>query len=140
MHHFNDCFAVFLTEPIADIWLGELEFVDLFCGTNRVMPSIFTDTIDTVSNAFNGLLNLKKKRSTGDPAEIRAEDLTQEELNKYKLDHSLLYFRGHAFEWGAGRFKICYFTIRMGSLIKSGEGRRHSGLKWSGVFGAEPWV
>lgn len=75
-------------EPIADIWLGEMEFVNLFCGTPR-------------TNIIPGILQGLFKRSVQD---INPEDLAPEELNKYKLDHSLLYFRGQSYEYGAGMF------------------------------------
>ncbi|XP_072016066.1 uncharacterized protein [Amphiura filiformis] len=109
-------------DPIADIWLGELEFVNLFCGTGRIMPSIFTNTLDTVGQAIGGLF-----RRSANPAEVNPADLTPEELNRYKLDHSLLYFRGRSYEWGAGMFMRSFIN----GTINRNPVNCGSGITWT---------
>ncbi|PIK32881.1 hypothetical protein BSL78_30307 [Apostichopus japonicus] len=66
---------------MSDIWIGELEFVDFFCG-------------------WPYEINTKQKREIGN-GNVVVERLTPEEINTLKLDHSFVYFRGQTFEWGA---------------------------------------
>lgn len=67
---------------MSDIWLGELEFVDFFCG----WPYDVTN---------------RQKRAVQEGREAVPKRLTPDELNTLKLDHSFVYFRGQTFEWGA---------------------------------------
>ena len=103
-----------LLDPEADIWLGEMEFVNLFCGTGRSMPPILSGVgtqIRGIGSAIGGIFQRQRRQAANGQTPTDINQLTAEELNKYKLDHSLLYFRGKAYEWGAGEFEIFNFLI-----------------------------
>lgn len=67
---------------MSDIWIGELEFVDFFCG-------------------WPYEINTRQKRELENRNAEVVESLAPEEINTLKLDHSFVYFRGETFEWGA---------------------------------------
>ncbi|XP_041484549.1 uncharacterized protein LOC121431115 [Lytechinus variegatus] len=88
----NKPFHGILTEPMADVWLGAIEFVDFTCGlptkpdTPNEQPT--ANPLRNVPSNYANQIAQSMKLPTG-------------KVNPYKFDHSFVYFRGKTFEWGA---------------------------------------
>ena len=92
-----------------------MEFVNLFCGTGRIMPPILSGVetqIRGIGSAIGGIFRRQRRQVENGQTPTDINELSPEELNKYKLDHSLLYFRGKAYEWGAGELFIIFSLLK----------------------------
>ncbi|XP_033645336.1 uncharacterized protein LOC117304830 [Asterias rubens] len=69
-----------LTDPIADVWFGELPFLNYMCG----WPNKTTTGMHVPANNHQI---------------INPFDLVPDNIKPF---HTLVYFRGDVFEWGAG--------------------------------------
>ncbi|XP_072169945.1 uncharacterized protein [Diadema setosum] len=75
-----------IEDTYADVWLGSLEFFDFWCG---IPQSTYIE-----QGGSNVARRKRKRRESHDPVI---------DINTYKLDHSFVYFRGVAYEFGPGR-------------------------------------
>eukprot|EP00057_Strongylocentrotus_purpuratus_P035655 XP_800406.1 PREDICTED: uncharacterized protein LOC586717 [Strongylocentrotus purpuratus] len=81
-----------LNEPMADVWLGAMEFIDFTCG----LPKNPDKPVEQPT--ANPLLNLPTDYTNQIAQSMK---LPTGKVNPYKFDHSFVYFRGKTFEWGA---------------------------------------